>query len=381
MRDDVRPLGKVAELVMGQSPKGDTCNRDGDGHPLLNGPTEFGPRSPVAAQWTTDPKRWSKKDDTLFCVRGSTTGRMNVADRPYAIGRGIAAICGIDPADTDFIRYSLVAEMDRLLSLATGSVFPNLSGKDLRAFPIPWPDQSERQGIASVISGIEQRIVAGMRRCRLAESLAQGVVDTAEGTCTIGDLATTSRVTFDPTAAEPGLLIDHYSLPAFDDSQRADRVHAAEIASNKLEVSMDCVLVSRLNPRTNRTWYVSPSADVAKSVCSSEYAVLVSKGISSATLWASVGSTSLSEQLQSLTTGTSASHQRVRAEDVLAAEVADPRTLSAVSASELEAAMAVAISERRSAAALQALWDFALPRLLSGDLRVQAAEEPVEGVS
>ena len=39
-------LTDVAEIIMGQSPKGETCNNKGDGIPLLNGPTEFGIKNP-----------------------------------------------------------------------------------------------------------------------------------------------------------------------------------------------------------------------------------------------------------------------------------------------------------------------------------------------
>ena len=89
---EVVRLGDVAEVVMGQSPPGMHCNRDGEGVPLLNGPTEYGPNHPVPAQWTTDAKKMSRERDVLFCVRGATAGRMNWADRDYAIGRGVAAI-------------------------------------------------------------------------------------------------------------------------------------------------------------------------------------------------------------------------------------------------------------------------------------------------
>src|SRR5687767_13070243 len=87
-----RVLSDVAEIVMGQSPAGETCNQFGSGVPLLNGPTEFGPHHPTATQFTTDARKKSRPSDLLFCVRGSTTGRMNWSDREYAIGRGIAAI-------------------------------------------------------------------------------------------------------------------------------------------------------------------------------------------------------------------------------------------------------------------------------------------------
>ena len=85
-------LGDIAQVVMGQSPPGDSCVTQKMGTPLLNGPTEFGSRYPEPVQFTTKPKKFAKKGDLLFCVRGSTTGRMNWADNDYAIGRGLAAI-------------------------------------------------------------------------------------------------------------------------------------------------------------------------------------------------------------------------------------------------------------------------------------------------
>jgi len=85
-------LADIAEITMGQSPSGENCNSKGQGLPLLNGPTEFGPSHPTPVQFTTDPRKKSQRADLLFCVRGSTTGRMNWSNKPYAIGRGIAAI-------------------------------------------------------------------------------------------------------------------------------------------------------------------------------------------------------------------------------------------------------------------------------------------------
>jgi len=88
----VTTLSEIAEIEMGQSLSGDTCNAFGVGLPLLNGPTEFGVKNPHHVQFTGDSKRVCRPRDILFCVRGSTTGKMNWADRIYSIGRGLAAI-------------------------------------------------------------------------------------------------------------------------------------------------------------------------------------------------------------------------------------------------------------------------------------------------
>ncbi|MDQ3555925.1 MAG: restriction endonuclease subunit S, partial [Gemmatimonadota bacterium] len=88
----IETLGSAAYIVMGQSPPGDAVSPEQIGLPLLNGPTEFGPHYPTPVQFTSDVRKKAVAGDILFCVRGSTTGRMNWADREYAIGRGIAAI-------------------------------------------------------------------------------------------------------------------------------------------------------------------------------------------------------------------------------------------------------------------------------------------------
>src|SRR5258708_28932507 len=130
MKDKIETaaLGNIAVTIMGQSPEGNTYNHTGSGIPLLNGPTDFGLLSPEPTVWTTAPTKFCEPDDLLFCVRGSTTGRMNWANQRYCLGRGVASIrARSGDTDTRFIYYSLVSELDRLLSLCAGSVFPNLS--------------------------------------------------------------------------------------------------------------------------------------------------------------------------------------------------------------------------------------------------------------
>lgn len=137
----VAPFSEVATVIMGQSPEGDNCNNAGVGEPLLNGPTEFGFYCPTPVQWTTNGKKYCSEGDILFCVRGSTTGRMNWANQSYVIGRGLAAICHKRDASLNwFIKAMLDNSLQEILSAATGSTFPNV-GKDLlNGFLVKIPD-------------------------------------------------------------------------------------------------------------------------------------------------------------------------------------------------------------------------------------------------
>ena len=156
---DVVRLGDVAEVVMGQSPPGMHCNRDGEGVPLLNGPTEYGPNHPEPAQWTTDAKKMSREGDVLFCVRGATAGKMNWADRNYAIGRGVAAIRHRSGSSFQrFLRAVVDFYLPTLLSVVTGSTFPNLSCDQITQLRVPGIPIVKQQAIAAALTGVDGAI-------------------------------------------------------------------------------------------------------------------------------------------------------------------------------------------------------------------------------
>ena len=157
---DMVRLGDVAEIVMGQSPPGGKCNRVEDGVPLLNGPTEFGPYYPTPVQWTTDPKKGAGVGDILFCVRGATAGRMNWSDRDYAIGRGIASLKHKGgPAYQSFLRAVIDFRLAELLTVVTGSTFPNLSYDQITQLRVPRVHSPEQQAIADTLEGIDRVLV------------------------------------------------------------------------------------------------------------------------------------------------------------------------------------------------------------------------------
>ena len=164
-------LGDVATITMGTSPKSETYNHDGIGLPLLNGPTDFGPVHPCCTLFTTDSKRECKKGDLIFCVRGSTTGRMNWADQVYSLGRGVCSIRGETPLDTKHIKYCLDYTLEALLMRAGGGTFPNLTRGDMLRFPIPYPPHRHR--IAAALSTYDDLIENNARRIAILEQMAQ----------------------------------------------------------------------------------------------------------------------------------------------------------------------------------------------------------------
>lgn len=169
-------LGDVADIIMGQSPSGETCNSEGSGIPLLNGPTEFGTFTPTPVQFTTDPKKMSEIDDILFCVRGSTTGRMNWSNKKYAIGRGLAAIRHKKGEEYKcFLKGLIDFNLNRLLGNATGSTFPNISGSQLKDFEIKAPDLPTQKQIAQILSSLDDKIELNLQMNQTLEAMAQAI--------------------------------------------------------------------------------------------------------------------------------------------------------------------------------------------------------------
>ncbi len=154
-------LHEVASVFMGLSPDGDSYNAIGLGTPLINGPVEFGEYFPVKSKWTTSPGRMAEAGDLIFCVRGSTTGRRVVADDAYCLGRGVCALRPIGVSRA-FLYQLVEANLDRLLSKTTGSVFPSLSAPDIKEFSVVVPSHQVLAAFGRFAQPLTERIEANI---------------------------------------------------------------------------------------------------------------------------------------------------------------------------------------------------------------------------
>jgi len=151
-------IEEVCELIMGQSPAGKTYNTDGDGIPLINGPVEFGKEpfsKTIKSKFTTDPKKYCKKGDLILCVRGSTTGRINIAGFDASIGRGVAAIRY--SKNQIWLNYFIFSSRQKIYDLGTGATFPNVSGAILKNIIFPIPSSTEQQAIVKKLDALSAK--------------------------------------------------------------------------------------------------------------------------------------------------------------------------------------------------------------------------------
>jgi type I restriction enzyme M protein len=154
---EMKRLGDVCEIIMGQSSDGDTYNTTGEGVPLINGPVEFSPGSfgkTIKSKFTTEPTKFCKKNDLILCVRGSTTGKMNIAGFDACVGRGVAAIRAKEYQP--WINHFISSKRNDIHSLGTGATFPNISGAVLSDLQLAFPPPAEQRRIADKLDSLNE---------------------------------------------------------------------------------------------------------------------------------------------------------------------------------------------------------------------------------
>ena len=88
---EVRRLGDIAILTMGQSPTSDHYNTESVGLPFHQGVADFGLKYPNDRVFSTAGNKFAESRDLLFSVR-APVGQMNIANKKIILGRGLSAI-------------------------------------------------------------------------------------------------------------------------------------------------------------------------------------------------------------------------------------------------------------------------------------------------
>lgn len=259
------------------------------------------------------------------------------------------------------------------------TVQATLNLKDLRETPIILPPLEIREEIALVADALDDKIESNRRAIATISDLLDAISESKGAdlpTVPLGVIATSIKDSVNPFKLGDA-PVDHFSLPAFDSGARPERVGAATIKSNKLRVPKSAILISRLNPRFNRTWWASAETNTL-ALASTEFLVLTSEdALELAAVWLAVRDPFFRDELPKRVTGTSGSHQRVRPDDVLTIEVPDFRGAAPdVKQSTLRLLMR-AESLRIELDRLTGLRDALLPELMSGRIRVPVSEVAV----
>ena len=286
----------------------------------------------------------------------------------------------------DFLYYVLRTpsfRQDVKDNYGSGSAIPRIILKDFKRMMVSYPSLEKQQSIISVLTAIDSKIQANTEINDNLEQQAQAIYHERFETVspndlpydwrivTLGEVVTISNKSFNPLK-EPEILLEHYSIPAFDEARFPVFELSTSIKSNKFIIDASCFMISKLNPTTKRVW--KPYCLTGNAVCSTEFIVYKAKDQSITDfLYSVIDSGSFSNFMCSHVTGSTGSRQRTTPSDTLSYELILP---SEDELAEFQSLVSPMYAQMRINAIendkLKRLRDSLLPKLMSGEIDVSS---------
>lgn len=184
--ENIAFISEIAELVMGQAPPGNECNKEGIGTIFVK-TGEFGELYPEIVEWTTKPLKFAKKGDVLICVVGATVGKLNLAI-DCSIGRSVAAIRpNKKKIDTKYLYFSLIPFTLKLRDKSRGSAQGVIGKTELNSIEIRLPSLTEQHRIVAKVDELMAICDQLEQQQTYSNEAHQTLVETLLGTLTNAD--------------------------------------------------------------------------------------------------------------------------------------------------------------------------------------------------
>ena len=292
-------------------------------------------------------------------------------------------------ADPYFIYYYLtqssVIESLQAIAEQSTSTYPSIKPSDIEDIELDLPELETQKKIGSTLRMLERKIALNEEINDNLEQQAQAIYHERFETVspndlpydwrivTLGEVVTISNKSFNPLK-EPEILLEHYSIPAFDEARFPVFELSTSIKSNKFIIDASCFMISKLNPTTKRVW--KPYCLTEDAVCSTEFIVYKAKDQSITDfLYSVIDSGSFSDFMCSHVTGSTGSRQRTTPAETLSYKLILP---SENELAEFQSLVSPMYDQMRINAIendkLKRLRDSLLPKLMSGEIDVSAVQ-------
>ena len=318
---------------------------------------------------------------TVLLSSRAPIGYLAIAANEICTNQGFKSIVPDSKVvNSEYLYYYLKCHIDEIRDLGSGTTFAEISGKTLENYEIILPEISVQCEIASFLSSLDCKIELNqlindnlLLQKQTAFKQLMLTVSNSDLT-TLESVAKLQKQTWKPS--ECSEILEHYSIPAFDEKKYPSFDVSTTIQSNKTIVTADCILVSKLNPETKRVW--RPICITDKAVCSTEFLAIIPKKKEYAQyVYSIIDSDEFTEYLINNATGTTGSRQRVLPGTAMLFELPLPQISVIKDYSNLSESIENKIKNNLlEIQKLTELRNYLLPKLMSGEMDVSTLEIP-----
>ena len=191
-----------------------------------------------------------------------------------------------DGVSKRFLYYVLSDDtfFDYSMATSKGTKMPRGDKAAIMKYEVPDFTYEEQEKIAGVLEALDRKI---QLNTEINENLTEqaraifqewfidyepfgGAAPLDWHPSTLGQIAEMKTDSWSP-AKNPDVVVEHYSIPAFDEQHYPVFEIASGIKSNKYILNSNSVMISKLNPDTKRIW--RPMCLSAHPICSTEFIV------------------------------------------------------------------------------------------------------------
>lgn len=272
----------------------------------------------------------------------------------------------------------------------SGSAIPSTDRYEIYSLSVELPSLDEQRRIAGILGSLDDKIELNRRINANLEAQAQALfrswfvdfepfrdgpfVDSELGKIpqgwkveTLSNLATVIKKGITPSNSE---TYSHYSIPAYDDAHFPEKQSGETIKSGKYIVYNNSILLSKLNPRIKRLWFIKTAEENA--ICSTEFIPIQTKDTELISfVFYLIDSDIFYQQALSLVNGATGSHQRFHAEDIMQIPFAWNKDAAIDFAQKANYILQKIEDNIRENQTLSALRDTMLPKLMAGEIAIE----------
>lgn len=268
----IKTLGEVCEITMGQSPLGEKVinkkqNTNSKALEFHQGKICFTDKFITESEVvTTDIRKVAQSNSILLCVR-APVGVINITQRQIAIGRGLCALNFKDKnSNNDFLYFYLLTLKNYFNEKATGSTFSAINLDTIKNTKIPLPPLEIQKRIVARLESAFEKIEKGSAHLQDAKTklakYKQSLLKSAFNGTLFCHTEGEARSISNQESRDISLTLNMTNSPSLRASVASVAIHESKVDCHDL-TSSNLAMTDKENPKLPQGWTIKTLGEIA----------------------------------------------------------------------------------------------------------------------